>query len=809
MPEYGEDYIVLNVSNSPMAMAEGNTGTDYERKLTRLDCFFYVKDKTNEPCVYYHKAEVNDLGRATIPFFVNDLVLKEIFPSGSLCDVFVIANLPADYTFEAKGEGTSMEDLGKYVLDMTAGEYDVVDKPFVMTGGGKVQKGKNSSATADITLKRVASKVTMKVKVPKSIEIKNSDGGKVAEYYPVLEDDNDNVTLKTSFNYGANKGYLSGASFNDPDNDNFISTGKISYKYSGEIDDHYVFTCDKPFYTYARSWDKGSSTAAYVTFEMPWRKKDEDNNGKADEDNNGEADKYKTYYYQILVNGKERNFVPNTHYDMTVTVGVLGSTVESLPAELDVWSYYILPWTEESNNDGVGSGDRDENVEIQKYNYLEVPQTYIEMDNVSEVAIRYNASHKIGVKWDKDTSNEKTEKGNRWIEALGGTTTLSALYIDNSSGAPDDEELSNISIEDNFTDNNKGWLTFNYTLSDVDIDGDGYGNDIYSPAYVFITIWLDLDGDGVHEPNDKDNPEILTEDVKIVIYPAIYIVGEKSANFSVFVNGYYNGFNRQQPSTNGNSGSEVPYLNITDNNKVKHQVGKAYGYDSNPNQYTHIISVSSFTKDSKFDINNDSYSYCIGDPRVRSPYLLDVPNANTTTPNTNANGWIKAVGVDGKARELTYYYPTSTKVEEGAFQVIAPKFRISSKLAGYSHCSIDDLAPAIRCASYQEDGFPAGRWRLPTTAEVQFVIMLQNNKKIQELFVGESNYCSATHTINNNNNKIQIWDGIQKGTNNKSTVSVRCVYDEWYWGSKREAWENTTYSANGGYQFTWGDRKVY
>ena len=97
MPDYGEDYIVLNVSNGPMTMAEGDT--DYERKLNRLDCFFYVKGKTNEPCVHYHKAEVNDLGSATIPFIVDDLKLKEIFPSGSLCDVFVIANIPGNPTF--------------------------------------------------------------------------------------------------------------------------------------------------------------------------------------------------------------------------------------------------------------------------------------------------------------------------------------------------------------------------------------------------------------------------------------------------------------------------------------------------------------------------------------------------------------------------------------------------------------------------------------------------------------------------------------------------------------------------------------
>lgn len=753
MPDYGEDYIVLNVLNSPMTMAEGST--DYERQLNRLDCFFYVKDKTNKPCVYYHKAEVNDLGSATIPFYVNDLVLKEIFPSGSLCDVFVIANIPGDPTFEAKAEETTMQDLGRYVLDMTAGEYDGIGKPFVMTGSARVQKGQNSNASATISLARVASKVTMTVKVPKSIEV-GSEENKVT-MLPILKDNEGNEPLKTSFHYGTSKSYLSGAYHDDPAN--YINTGKIPYTLSEETDTHYVFTCDMPFYTYARSWDKGSDNAAYVTFEMPWGK---------DEDRNGVADEYKTYYYQILVNGKERNFVPNTHYDMTVTVGVLGSTVESLPTELDVWSYYILDWTEETNNDKIGSGDRDEDVEIQKFNYLEVPQTYIEMDNVSEVAIRYNASHKIGVKWDTDTSNEKTEKGNRWIDALGGTTTLSALYIENGSGTPVAEQISDIDLKTAFKDNNKGTLTFNYTLSDK----------VYSPAYVFITIWLDLDGDDEH-----DTDEILTEDITIVIYPAIFIIGDNSVKYSIFVNGNY-----RQNAQNSD------YATI-----AGEEVGRAVGNDNNT--YMHVISISAFNENNNTFVytDNQKKEYIIGDPRERGSNKFKVPDDDSTTAKHDASGWIKATDVTGTVRNLQYYYPTST--EANSYQVIAPKFRISSKLGGYSSSS--PKGAAYRCASYQEDGFPAGRWRLPTTAEILYIVELQRLDKIQQLFVSKP-YFSATDrvTVQSNNSY-----SVQTGLGN-ANASVRCVYDEWFWGSEREAIENTTINA-GGYQFTWGDRFIY
>ena len=761
-PDYSQDHIVLNVFNSPMKMAVGDPGTDYERQLNRLDCFFYVKDKTDQPCVYYHKAEVDDLGSATIPFIVDDLVLKTIFPSGSLCDVFVIANLPGNPTFEANSEETTMQRLGEYVLDMTEGEYDVVGKPFVMTGSSRVQKGANSNATADITLARVASKVTMTVKVPKSIEVENGDNS--VTMLPVLVDTEGNEPLKTSFRYGTKKSYLSGVF--PEDTDNFIKTDKIPYTLSEETESHYVFTCDVPFYTYARSWEKGSSTAAYVTFEMPWG---------ADENSDGKADSYKTYYYQILVNGKGRNFVPNTCYNMIVNVGVLGSAVESIPKELEELSYYVLDWTKETSNGEYESGDREEQVEIDKFNYLEVPQTYIEMNNVHEVTIRYNASHKIGVKWDTKTGKE--------VEGLSKLTNLSALYIDNKSGTPDDVEITDIILKDpktadseetnvdsQFTDNNKGLLTFKYKLS----------SNIYSPAYVFITIWLDVNGDGIH--NDD---EILTQDVKIVIYPAIYIMGDKSANFSVFVNGNYN----KSRSTNISSNTECPYYSINGQ-----QVGKAVGYNTTNDEYMSVISVSSFnTNNYQFDIKGTPYPYIIGDPRSREPNTFGV-----------TDGWVSAKDVEGNTRRLVNYYPTSGSEEKDSFQIIAPKFRISSRLAGYSHCTSLDGAK-YRCASYQENGYPAGRWRLPTTAEVLFVINLQEKKQIQELFVGSSNYLSATHTINNNSG-ITIEEGVKL---NNNRVSVRCVYDDWYWGSKPEARENADYKNNGGYEFTWGDKEIY
>ena len=110
----------------------------------------------------------------------------------------------------------------------------------------------------------------------------------------------------------------------------------------------------------------------------------------------------------------------------------------------------------------------------------------------------------------------------------------------------------------------------------------------------------------------------------------------------------------------------------------------------------------------------------------------------------------------------------------------------------------------MRCASYQEEGLPAGRWRLPTTAEIMFVISLQQKDLIQDIFYGSNYYYSSTHQVRNNGGTVPDVRTIP--TANNTTGSVRCIYDEWYWGTKPEARPNNTYA--GGYEFTWGDEQI-
>lgn len=752
--ETPSDCIMLRVSNSPMTKAVAAEGLEYERQLKRLDCFFYVKGQTGSPCVYYEKVDLSEVGDAVIPIYVDEATINTIFPYEDICDVFLIANLP-NGTYESGKTGTDIPTLEKTFLNLD-GTYDAVDKPFVMWGEGIAEKGDDNNAAGEIKLYRAAAKVTISINIPAQIKTTlttvNGDGTTTETekiLTPILQDADGNLTFKTAFHYGVNKTYLH-TDYVDSDGesllteDDYFATEKKGYKYvstipaTGTAPEKYVYTCEVPFYTYARAWEKAASDAAYLTLELPWR----------DE----EAESNDTYYYQILINGAGRTFEPNSWYDLNVNVGVLGSTVESKPTVIEDLTYYILDWTTEPESEG-DSGDRYEDVVIQNYTYLIVPEKRLEINNATSGVIKFDASHKLGF---------KMNTASKPVEILPGKTTSEVAFYVNCGTTP--PSVANLGINTgNFTlDNTKGTLTYNYTIP----------SNVFSPVYVYITIWLDIDGDGILDTNEEE----FTENVSIVQYPPLYIVPEESVTQSVYVNG--------RRATN--SSHNVIYVN-----GQTYDLGGAPGSDNS--KYMHTINVSSFTGNNTFELHGQKVSYIIGDPRVR---VSDINLNNDGYDMAETNSW----AADYYGRRLEYYYPTGTEGE--VYRVISPKFRVSSKLGGYSEGDREGVM--MRCASYQENGYPAGRWRVPTTAEIAFIVYLQSQNAIPELFV-DNHYFSSTHMVTQGDGKEDIEDI------DDDDHSVRCVYDEWYWGSEQEAAvnQNLQPTQGGYYYYTWGDKQIW
>jgi hypothetical protein len=243
------------------------------------------------------------------------------------------------------------------------------------------------------------------------------------------------------------------------------------------------------------------------------------------------------------------------------------------------------------------------------------------------------------------------------------------------------------------------------------------------------------------------NTKITTpETIVFTQYPPIYITGERSNGYA-WVNNY----------SNTRTGNRVTY-DDNDNHlgNLANYQGSLNGTGDNDNPNNYVISISSLSDD----------TYVIGDPRE-----------DETNNLSNLGG-------------LTNYRPTK---RTGTEDMIAPKFLVASSYGVVSSTYYFNRNTAEkRCAAYQENGYPAGRWRVPTAAEIKFIMALSAQNYIPSLFNlgrndGEGYWC-ANGKISGDANAMPYL------SNNTQNTAVRCVYDIWYWGEEHQA---TT--------FTWGD----
>lgn len=240
------------------------------------------------------------------------------------------------------------------------------------------------------------------------------------------------------------------------------------------------------------------------------------------------------------------------------------------------------------------------------------------------------------------------------------------------------------------------------------------------------------------------NKEGISRTWVITQYPEMYIEGENNK-----ARGGYNRFVYGERATSDNG-------NVSVNNDNQRSLGGVYGYDNggtnnNPNQYTIYVTANS--------------PYAIGDPR-----------SSTSVSAASLNISQKE---DYTGNKLKTYYPTRGRE---VANMIAPAFKIASSWG--KTLNISFARAKERCASYQENGYPAGRWRVPTEAEIAYVISLSEDKKIPKLF-DKGYWCSS---------------GTVYGSSGDE-AAVRCVYDVWYWGEGKEG-----YAANNYERFYWGSQ---
>ena len=242
------------------------------------------------------------------------------------------------------------------------------------------------------------------------------------------------------------------------------------------------------------------------------------------------------------------------------------------------------------------------------------------------------------------------------------------------------------------------------------------------------------------------NEDGLSRDWVVTQYPDMYIEGENNQSRG--------GYNRYVYNVRATGSEDFESVD----NDSWNDLGGVYGYNygdtnNNPNQYT--IYVTALDADSP---------YAIGNPRGTA--------VRASTLNISDKR-------DYRNQTLQTYTPAK---EEGSDDLIAPAFKIASSWG--KTMDINFTRAKERCASYQENGYPAGRWRVPTTAEIAYVIALSDEGKIPYLF--DEGYWTASGAV---------YGGFG------SSAAVRCVYDVWYWGDQKEGDAANNYES-----FYWGSQ---
>lgn len=794
--------------DDPVLTKTGSDGTqDGENKynenlLSTVDFFFYpgrTPDR-NADAVFHVR---RNSGQRGSDVFLLDLTSNDInariFPQSTdtrEATVFVIANYPGTLvTDENNLSGTSLSALEArevetdFVLTKPADYTSMLAKnykqeSFMMSGTAILNlrsRTSNIAATEIVTLSRYACKLTASVKVAESVTLGE------AVWKPMLED------MAIYLVNGVNTVRLGGE---DPTPHYFSfydNYKKFAYKDSQDGDKikplvgksgEYYDT--HPMYMYPQQWAYGETDEAtarvepYLKLELPWYRSSE----------GGFSYTQRQCYYKIFIPDDNRggdylrHFVRNNWYHLDLDVGLLGADTDDAAVEL-TGSLFMVPW---QNVDR----EIERQAEIGAARYLSVDKSRYDLHNINSTNIRYTTSHPVEIRNIRatcpyyGTKTSGTARGGKITKAKDGDIYPTGSYY------LDYNEASRKALNDG-----QDWLVdigsaiaFSHPINNVYTDT----NFDYSPFTITFTI-----------AHQGSNDTRYQKEVTIVQSPAIVISALKNSD-NTFVNtgitwsgkkihasehwGYVYEDGRQivrsqvtkneqnqwviYPENNANIGTYISYF------KSLYPDDEAVQNFSNEDFHWRVVWYTGGSLDLfKVDVTvlPDNSDFVIGDPRTDQPVDLGEP-------------FKTADALEGGQRSLTWYYPAEKSSRTS--NMIAPGFRFASKCGGVEFDNLNETQAKLKCAAFQEDGFPAGRWRLPTKGEIRFIAQLSANGAFEYLFSNNQKYWSANGAIKVNNGQV---DDVSD-----ATALTRCVYDAWYWGDTQ-----TNHPTDGRAHFYWGD----
>jgi hypothetical protein len=769
-----EDAITVDATSRAADGSKANEG-DPEFYIGETHLFFYPTNATDVASVYSYTFEADAYTTRSVTFKLSDGVISKLFgDDGTECYVYALSNLPRGVKL---GSNPTVAELKAITLNTDFTDSDALTD-FVMDGFSTITLNRNSwTMSGDITLLRAAAKITLDISIKDEIV---TDAGET--FRPIIDDDHKIVA--TLYNAAAT-GLVGGAA-TDPTR---LTDYKMEYAQNGtttlgdgDDEDTYDVYSHSAFYTYPATWgDDDNNSDLHITLAISWQKTDV----------NGD-EHFVTYNYQVPVNIAYKTIERNHHYKISLKVGVLSGELEGNDNTFDSddISYEIADWT----NDGTTI-----NAVLTRSHYVVVHDNVFSLYGSSTQTIQYQTCHearaylvsvcfnatryKNQLAYLYNTTFDEATQTYTEVDADGYSELDQKLrekyasvpeYIAaNYTPGESCNILTNNAVYDESSDDNIGTITFNADINST-------ASMVFRPLTYTIAI--------LNTPDHMSGRQLIT----ITQYPSKYV--EYGAAGSVYVNGYY-------ADINGNSSMNFTTYNYTDATPLSAAYYRTSGDNGVlyiPDTYTYggylsmsksstdytgtsyellrkklseystnftntiDVHVSAFTKtDHTFSIKVDddlqSRTYKIGDPRVAAGYT------NYSSSDHAANGSTYVYSGNN-----IYEYYTGSKTDNGLYyryvekwpdvdkikiagtdddcdNIIAPYFKVQSNYGNAINGVYFEVAQK-RCATYQEAGYPAGRWRLPTLGEIAFIMHLQENGAISNYFTpgNTTGYWTAT-----------------------------------------------------------------
>lgn len=701
--------------------ADESNLTDGEKRIGNIDFFIFKTEdyEAGNVAASYHGVITNTTsadslaGTYTVTL---ENMRSDILGTGvSEGKVIAIAN----YTFDAASKPTkaaldAMVADNTFAVDTGSGYYHPKadkDQLFIMRGDADIAMVAGSGVSATVEMKRLASKITVKLVFPEAgVQVNDitwkADLGEVSEARVYIT----NASAKTDLAGTPKANYI-----------------EYVYDYLKDYEEGEV----PVYYTYPVSTPTDDHNRMFIKVVVPWHGYNAA----------GTIVDQMESYYKIFIpdadteSANTADVTSNLWYDITANINTIGPGTETLIQA----SYIVKDW----NNLGEISSN------VASGNYLSLDVAKETLDAYATLTqIAFAASGPVTAYVNYIYQYNYTGANTTYDYFMQNNDVTASEALMEKKEIPDAETIQNwVRVESR---NGQNYLVIDHAMQN-DISNI---NSFDAAPYVFnVTLRLE---DAPNRSYDKT--------ITVTQYPAMYITSEQST---------------RNTSLTGNRG--YVFVNSTENGSSN------VSSTSTGNSNTHMFIVTSTI----LSADELAAGRMLGDPRLKT-----IQNSFTAG---GSNNWsTQATAMDGTNRRLTFYYPTDPS--NAAANIISPKFRVASSYAATGDHTRQSAWE--RCAGYQEDGYPAGRWRVPTMAEIQYITKLSTNgfmdylfgwKPSHQSYGSAATYWCASGVVDVRNESGQVNE--VTNWNNNTQAGIRCVYDDWYW---TDNCDRTT--------FTWGDK---